>query len=158
MNPGYQALREGSGLLDLSARGRIVVRGRDRARLLHDITSNEVKKMTPGSGCYAFLLSPQGRIQADLNLFCFENHFLIDTEPELREKVYQHIKRYIIADQVELEDVTSQTACIGVEGPVPVVPVPETDYSPTPGKAAPSRRHRHRPARRTHLLPRRSYR
>jgi aminomethyltransferase len=88
--------------------------------------------MTPGQGCYAFLLSPQGRIQADLNLFCFEDHFLIDTEPELREKVHQHIKRYIIADQVELEDVTAQSTCIGVEGPTPVTPVPESDYAHIP--------------------------
>src|SRR3954471_13855805 len=106
MTPGYEALRHGAALIDLSARGRIVVRGRDRARLLHSLTTNEVKKMTPGSGCYAFLLSPQGRIQADLNLFCFEDHFLIDTEPELREKVRAHIKKYIVADQVELEDVS----------------------------------------------------
>jgi folate-binding protein YgfZ len=87
--------------------------------------------MTPGSGCYAFLLSPQGRIQADLNLFCFEDHFLLDIEPELREKVFTHIKRYIIADQVELEDVTGQTECVGVEGPdaPSIVQGPSTDYS-----------------------------
>jgi aminomethyltransferase len=117
MSLGYQALRHGAAWLDLSARGRIVVRGRDRARLLHAITSNEVKKMTPGTGCYAFLLNPQGRIQADLCLFCHADYFLIDTEPELREKVRLHIKRYIIADQVELEDVTASTAAIGLEGP-----------------------------------------
>ena len=117
MSLGYEALRHGAAWLDLSARGRIVVRGRDRARLLHAVTSNEVKKMTPGTGCYAFLLNPQGRIQADLSLFCFDDHFLIDTEPEVREKVHQHIKRYIIADQVELEDVTAGTAAIGLEGP-----------------------------------------
>jgi folate-binding protein YgfZ len=117
MSEGYDALRRGAAWLDFSARGRIVARGRDRARLLHAITSNEVKKMTPGDTCYAFLLSPQGRIQADLHLLCLTDHFLIDTEPELREKVLQHIKRYIIADQVELEDVTAATAAIGVEGP-----------------------------------------
>jgi aminomethyltransferase len=117
MSLGYEALRHGAAWLDLSARGRIMVRGRDRARLLHAITSNEVKKMTPGTGCYAFLLNPQGRIQADLCLFCHDDHFLIDTEPELREKVQVHIKRYIIADQVELEDVTAGTAAIGLEGP-----------------------------------------
>jgi folate-binding protein YgfZ len=117
MSLGYEALRHGAAWLDLSARGRIVVRGRDRARLLHAITSNEVKKMTPGTGCYAFLLNPQGRIQADLCLFCYPDHFLIDTEPELREKVRVHIKRYIIADQVELDDVTASTAAIGLEGP-----------------------------------------
>ena len=136
MSEGYEALRHGAAWMDLSARGRIVVRGRDRARLLHAITSNEVKKMTPGAGCYAFLLSPQGRIQADLNLFCFEDRFLIDTEPEVRENVYRHIKRYIIADQVELEDVAQQTGAIGLEGPAaPAVlaslsaPVPGADYS-----------------------------
>src|SRR4030081_3410120 len=117
MTSGYQALRHGAAFIDLSARGRIVARGRDRARLLHALTSNEVKKMTAGTGCYAFLLSPQGRIQADLNLFCFDDHFLLDTEPELRERVHQHIRRYIIADQVELEDVTASTGCVGVEGP-----------------------------------------
>src|ERR1700681_786761 len=117
MTKGYEALRHGAAWMDLSARGRILVRGRDRARLLHNICSNEVKKMTPGMGSYAFLLSPQGRIQADLQLFCLADHFLIDTEPELREKVAQHIKRYIIADQVELEDVTAGTAAIAVEGP-----------------------------------------
>src|SRR5437764_7833020 len=114
---GYQALRHGAAFIDLSARGRIVARGRDRARLLHALTTNEVKKMTPGTGCYAFLLSPQGRIQADLNLFCFDDRFLLDTEPELRERVHQHVRRYIIADQVELEDVTGATGCVGLEGP-----------------------------------------
>lgn len=117
MSLGYEALRGGTVWLDLSARGRIVARGRDRARLLHAIISNEVKKMTPGTGCYAFLLNPQGRIQADLRLFCLADYFLIDTEPELREKVQLLIKRYIIADQVELEDVTAGVAAIGLEGP-----------------------------------------
>jgi folate-binding protein YgfZ len=117
MTKGYEALRHGAAWMDLSARGRIIARGRDRARLLHNICSNEVKKMTPGMGSYAFLLSPQGRIQADMNLFCLADHFLIDTEPELREKVAQHIRRYIIADQVELENVTEATAAIAVEGP-----------------------------------------
>ena len=118
MSQGYQALRHGAAWMDLSARGRITARGRDRARLLHNITSNEIKKMTPGMSAYAFLLSPQGRIQADLNLLCLADHFLIDTRAqELREKVLAHIRRYIIADQVELEDITAATAAIAVEGP-----------------------------------------
>jgi folate-binding protein YgfZ len=117
MGEGYRSLRSGAAWLDLSARGRIEARGRDRARLLHNISSNDIKNLTPGSSCYAFLLSPQGRIQADLSLVCFEDHFLIDTEPELRDKVRRHILKYKVADQVELEDVTSQTAAIGVEGP-----------------------------------------
>jgi aminomethyltransferase len=125
--------------MDLSARGRIVVRGRDRARLLHNITTNEVKSLAPGAGCYAFLLSPQGRIQADLLLFCFEDHFLIETEPELREKVLQHIRRYIVADQVELEDAAARIGEAALEGPGAAAvlasldaPVPLADYAHAP--------------------------
>lgn len=117
MTPGYNALRNGAAWLDLRTRGRILARGRDRARFLHNVTSNEVKQMTPGSTAYAFLLTPQGRILADLWIVCREDHFLLDTEPELREVVRTHILKYKVADQVELEDVTESTAAIGVEGP-----------------------------------------
>jgi folate-binding protein YgfZ len=117
MSEGYRALRNSAAWLNLSARGRIRVTGRDRARLLHNVTSNEVRKLAPGSGCYAFLLTPQGRIQADLNLLCFSDHFLIDAEAELREKVPRLILKYKVADQVELEDVTESTFAIGLEGP-----------------------------------------
>src|SRR5258708_4294161 len=110
MSEGYEALRQGAAWLDLSARGRIVARGRDRARFLHNVTSNEVKKMTPGSGCYAFLLSPQGRIQADLHLFCFEDHFLIDTEPDLREKVQHHILQHKVTDQTKFKHIPTSLA------------------------------------------------
>jgi aminomethyltransferase len=136
MTEGYRALRHGAAWLDVSARGRVVARGRDRVRLLHNLTSNDVKKMRPGEGCYAFLLNPRGRIQADLCAFCFEDHFLLDTEPEQREKVRQHIRRYIIADQVELEDVTEATCAIALEGPDAAAllgklgaPVPAADYA-----------------------------
>ncbi len=133
---GYRALREEAARLDLAGRGVLRVRGRDRARLLHNLTSNEVKKLVPGQGAYAFLLSPQGRIQADLNLFCLEDHFVIDTEPDLREKVPAHIRRYIIADQVEVEDAAAAVAVLAVEGPAAVevlmrlgAPVPEVGYA-----------------------------
>src|SRR5215475_13636972 len=99
MTPGYEALRHGAAWIDLSARGRIVARGRDRARFLHNVTSNEIKKMLPGQSCYAFLLTPQGRIQADLYLLCRVDDFLIDTEPETRQKVPQLILKYKVADQ-----------------------------------------------------------
>jgi aminomethyltransferase len=139
MSEGYRALRHKAARLDLSVRGRIRVTGRDRARLLHNVTSNDVKALAPGSGCYAFLLTPQGRIQADLNLFCFPDHFLIDTEPELLEKVPQLILKYKVADQVELEDITDRTFAIGLEGPEAAAalttagaPVPVEPYAHLP--------------------------
>lgn len=117
MTAGYQALRASAAWIDLSARGRIVLTGEDRARLLHALTTNHIQQMQPGDVCYAFFLSAQGRILADVNIVCREDSFLLDVEPEVREQVYQHLDHYIIADDVQLEDITASTTCIGVEGP-----------------------------------------
>ena len=114
---GYAALREDAAWLDLSGRAKIRAGGEDRARLLHAMTTNQVEALQPGEGCYAFFLNAQGRILADVNLLCFEDHFLLDTEPQTRTKVYEHLDRYIIADDVTLEDETDRVATIAVEGP-----------------------------------------
>jgi folate-binding protein YgfZ len=114
---GYQALHASAAWIDLSSRGKIRVTGEDRARLLHAMTTNQVQQLKPGEGCYAFFLNAQGRILGDANLFCFEDHLLLDTEPETRQKLYDHLDRYIIADDATLEDQTAQLATISVEGP-----------------------------------------
>jgi tRNA-modifying protein YgfZ len=114
---GYEALTKEAALLDLSSRGRIRVTGEDRARLLHAMTTNHVQQMKPGDGIYAFFLNAQGRILADAYLLCFDDHFLIDTEPESRRTLQEHLDRYIIADDVTLEDITEQTFSFGLEGP-----------------------------------------
>ncbi|MGC4052013.1 MAG: glycine cleavage T C-terminal barrel domain-containing protein [Paludibaculum sp.] len=115
--PGYQALREGAAILDLSARGRIRASGEDRKRLLHAMTTNHVQELEPGGTIYAFFLNAQGRIQADVWIHAEEEHLLLDVEPEVREKVFAHLDKFIIADDVTLEDITATTAEIAVEGP-----------------------------------------
>ena len=133
---GYDALRNIAAWLDLSARGKIKLTGEDRARLLHAMTTNHVQQLTPGTGLYAFFLNDKGRVLADANILCRPDYFLLDVEPETREPLYQHLDRFIIADDVTLEDITGATATIAVEGPQAAdvlqrakVPVPETDYS-----------------------------
>jgi folate-binding protein YgfZ len=103
--------------MDMSNRARLRITGEDRARLLHAMTTNQVQTLKPGQGCYVFFLNAQGRILGDANLFCFADHFLLDTEPEMRTKLAEHLDRYIIADDVTVEDVTDSTAAIAIEGP-----------------------------------------
>ena len=102
---------------ELSARGRIEVTGEDRARLLHAMTTNHVQGLQSGQGLYAFFLSAQGRIQADAVVLCFADRLLLDTEPESRAFLLEHLDRYIIADDATLEDVTESTFCLEVEHP-----------------------------------------
>jgi aminomethyltransferase len=133
---GYEALRNRAAWMDLSARGKIKLTGEDRARLLHAMTTNHIQQLTPGMGCYAFFLNDKGRVLADANVLCRPNYFLLDVEPETREPLYQHLDRYIIADDVTLEDATETIATIAVEGPQAAelmkragAPIPAAEYS-----------------------------
>jgi folate-binding protein YgfZ len=143
MPSGYDALHAAAAWLCFSARGRIYASGDDRARLLHAMTTNHVQQLTTGTGCYAFFLNAQGHIQADVNLLCLEDRFLLDTEPETRERVFHHLDKYIIADDVALEDVTRTLACVAVEGPHAAAvlaaigaPTPAAEYAHTPWDGA----------------------
>ena len=115
--PGHDALMNSAAVLDLSERGRIRVTGEDRARLLHAMSTNHIQGMQPGQGVYAFFLNAQGRIVADAFILCFEDHFLLDTVAATRESLREHLDRYVIADDVTLDDVTDQTFALGLEGP-----------------------------------------
>jgi aminomethyltransferase len=114
---GYNELRNSAAWIDLSARGKIRVTGEDRARLLHAMTTNQVQGVEPGTASYAFFLSAQGRILADVWILFRPDDLLLITEPETRQKVYDHLDQYIIADDASLEDVTDQLALISIEGP-----------------------------------------
>ena len=114
---GYEALRGSAAWIDLSARGKIRVTGEDRARLLHAMSTNHVAGLQPGEGLYAFFLTAQGRIVADANVYNLGEAILLDTEPETADKLREHLDKYIIADDVTLEDETAQWAEIGIEGP-----------------------------------------
>jgi len=136
MGPGYKALRETVGFLDLSARGKIFVTGDDRVRLLHAMTTNHIQQIEPGQGCYAFFLNAQGRILADANIFVLPDRILLDVEPELRQKLYQHLDKFIIADDVTLEDSSQNLSALCFEGPLAAqalasmkTPIPEAPYS-----------------------------
>ncbi|MBZ5664446.1 MAG: folate-binding protein [Acidobacteriia bacterium] len=113
----FQALLSGCGLYDLSWRAKIAVTGGDRVRWLNGMVTNNVRDLAPGHGVYAFLLNAQGRIQADIYAFQRGDSLLVDTERGQREKVLQLFDHYIIADDVEVADISDKLAAVGVSGP-----------------------------------------
>ncbi len=115
---GYESLTTAAARVDLTGRGLIRVTGEDRARLIHAMCTNHVQGLTPGQYCHAFFLNAQGRILADAWIICQPDALLLDTEPEMREKLLAHLDKYIIADDVTLEDVSGQMAINAAEGPL----------------------------------------
>jgi aminomethyltransferase len=133
------AFFESAALFELSGRGRIKAAGEDRKRLLHAMTTNHVQELAPGHGCYAFFLSAQGRIQSDVTILAQEDSLLLDVEPAQREKVFAHLDKFIIADDVTLEDVSDSQTTLALEGPHAArileaigAPIPERDYDSAP--------------------------
>ena len=113
----FQALLSGCGLYDLSWRAKIVVTGGDRVRWLNGMVTNNVRDLAPGHGVYAFMLNPQGRIQADLYAFQRGDSLLVDAERGQRDKILQLFDHYIIADDVEIVDISDKLTALGLTGP-----------------------------------------
>ncbi len=128
---GYEALRTAAAWRDLGGRGRILAHGEDNARLLHAMSTNDIKGLADGEGRYAFFLNAQGRIQADAHILRCRGDFLLDTEAVAKQWLYEHLDKYIIADDVTLEDLSASHGVIGIEGPEALhcaLPVPEQEY------------------------------
>ncbi len=113
----FQSLLSGCGLYDLSWRAKIAVTGGDRVRWLNGMVTNNVRDLAPGHGVYAFLLNAQGRIQADLYAFQRGDSLLVDTERAQRDKILHLFDHYIIADDVEISDISGKLTAVGLTGP-----------------------------------------
>jgi aminomethyltransferase len=112
------ALRAGCGIFDLGWRAKLVVTGRDRARWLNGMVTNNIRDLAPGHGVYSFLLNPQGHILGDMYVFNRGESFLIDTDRSQLEKLTQLLKKYIIMDQVVISEAgRNLITALGLEGP-----------------------------------------
>ena len=112
----FRELVSGCGLYRID-RALLSLTGEDRVRWLNGMVTNNIRDLTAGKGAYAFLLNPQGKIQADLYAFNLGDRLLIETGASQIPTVRQIFDRYIIMDDVEVEDLSEKFAVIGVAGP-----------------------------------------
>ena len=113
----YADVCEKAGLIDLSFRTQVKFTGEDRIDFLQGMLSNDVKALRPGDGCPATLLTEQGRIVADLRVYAEESVILLDLDARIKEKTIEALDRFIIADDVEIEDLSAHQVTIAIQGP-----------------------------------------
>jgi len=114
----YRTVREKAGLIDLSFRAQVRMTGEDRVAFLQGMVSNDVKALRPGDGCAATLLTEQGRIVADLRVYALDTGFLIDVDARIKDKLIEMLSRFIIADDVEMEDLSETQTTLALQGPL----------------------------------------
>lgn len=116
MDREYEALTRGTGLVDLAGWTTVAVRGSDRATFLHSFTTNDIKRLAPGMGCEAFVTSPQGRTLGHVLVFCEPERLVLSTTPRQAAALMAHFERYVITEDVEFVDLTSERGVLLVAG------------------------------------------
>jgi folate-binding protein YgfZ len=117
ISSGYAALHSGAGLIDRSGAGRILLTGADRRSYLQGLLTNDIAALAPGTGCYAAMLTAQGRMMTDMRVLELGDGVLLDVPRQVATAIRDHLDRFIFSEDVKVEDVTASGAEIGVYGP-----------------------------------------
>ncbi|MFN2481101.1 MAG: aminomethyltransferase family protein [Pyrinomonadaceae bacterium] len=116
----YEAVRggAGAGIVDLSARGRIEVSGKDAVQFLNGLVTNDVKTLAAGSWMHCAFPNPQGRLLAFARAWraTAEDTFLFDTETPTRAAVFKNLERFSLAGDFKVGDTTDRSAQLSVQG------------------------------------------
>src|SRR5690242_13431740 len=119
---GYQAALDSAALFDVSGRGKIVAEGNDALVFLHNLSSNDVKKLAPMTGCELFFCSATAKVVAYARAYREApqgklERLWLDVGEGQNEKLFRHLDHFIIGEDVTLRDRTAEMAQLHVTGP-----------------------------------------
>jgi len=134
----YSFARKNVAVADKNYRAFFSFSGPDRVRYLNAILTNNIRDLQPGQGIPSLLLNPQGHILAELETYGLTDRLLAVTYAMIRERTAATLDKFIIMDDVVMEDVTEQFGVVSVEGPatakvISVLGAPSLDLFPELG-------------------------
>jgi folate-binding protein YgfZ len=108
---------------DLSPRTKLRITGNDRLRYLNGQLTNNVSKATASSAIAACLLNAKGKMQGYVFISAVGESSLIDAEREMGGTLQSRLERYVIADDVQIEDISPKFSIFHAIGsPLPKLP------------------------------------
>jgi len=113
----YAAAREAAIVVDRPDRGVLRVFGRDPVKMVHGLVSNDVAALEPGGSVYAVMLTPKGRLLADLHVIRRAEDLLLEADVAALPAIRRNLAHYVPPLFARSEDVGDQLAVIGVYGP-----------------------------------------
>lgn len=111
-----RAYERGDAVVDLSHLAVITVSGADRLTWIDSMTSQRVRDLAPGSAAETLLLSPQGRIEIEMQVVDDGETLWVLTAPESAEALESFLIRMRFALRVEVrqrDDVAVLGAVVG---------------------------------------------
>jgi folate-binding protein YgfZ len=113
----YAALRRAVALIDTNYRATFSFTGPDQHRYLNALLTSNVRDLKLGQGSVGLLLTPQGHILAEVETFALEGRILAMSHAMVQERTYSTFDKFIIMDDVTLEDRTPLTGTLDLVGP-----------------------------------------
>jgi len=115
--PEYESLRGSAVIIDRSDRGVVRLDGADRRSFLQGLLTNDIQALAPGSSCYAALLTPQGRMIADMNVLETGDCLLLDVRRDQAAPLSQRFDQSIFSEDVMVRDASAEYGRLAVAGP-----------------------------------------
>lgn len=106
----YDAASAGAGVVRLRNWSTVGAAGNDRATFLHNMCTNDVKRLTAGEGCEAFFTDVKGKIVAHGFLLAGSDAIEIVMVPGTAGRLMGQLDRYIIREDVTLSDKSGDVA------------------------------------------------
>ena len=116
----FQKISAHAGLFDRSDRCRLEIKGPDRGKFLHNLTTNEIKRLPAGRGCESFVTNLRGKTVGYVIVLADPEMILVGADPGALEGLLPRFEKYGVFDQVTFEDRTAATFELHLAGTGPV--------------------------------------
>jgi tRNA-modifying protein YgfZ len=103
-------------LTALLSQGLLLASGEDAASFLQGQLSNDIAQVSGSRAQLAAYCTPKGRVLATLLLWKAADRYAVELPRELCEPIRKRLQMYVLRSRVQLEDVSDQTAIIGLVG------------------------------------------
>ena len=101
-------------LFDLSDRVKLRLTGADRVRFLNGQVTKDVRTANSNLSMPACVVNAKGRLDAFVFISASDDALYMDGDADLRPSLQPRLERYLIADDVEIVDVSEQDALFHV--------------------------------------------
>jgi aminomethyltransferase len=113
----HQAVRNNAGMFDISHMGQLIVDGKSAGQWLNEMLTNNIDKLTVGTGQYTFLLNEKGGIIDDLIAYRIgDNRFLLVVNASRIDDDFAWLDRHRPKD-VDLTNRSADYGGVAIQGP-----------------------------------------
>lgn len=107
LRAAYLDLQQRGGIADLSDRTRLTLAGNDRVRYLNGQVTANVAKINVGQARPACITTAKGKLCAEVVITAQADRLIVDGDASLAETLRTRLERYIIADDVTVDELPS---------------------------------------------------